>query len=136
MLLVVDANIVLSALTAGRITDLLLSPKLELVAPDLLFAEVEKHKEEIKDRSKLSDEDFETLLKLLGKRIKALPLEEFSSQMQKAEELLGEHKKDAQYVALALKLNCPFWTYEKRFADIGDIKSLTTADVAKLIKSA
>lgn len=136
MLLVVDANIVLSALTAGRITDLLLSPKLELVVPDLLFLEVEKHKEEIKDRSKLSGEDFETLLKLLGKRIKALPLEEFSSQMPKAEELLGEHKKDAQYVALALKLNCPFWTYEKRFADIGGIKSLTTADVAKLIKSA
>ena len=53
MLLVVDANIVLSALTAGRITDLLLSPKLELVAPDLLFTEVGKHKGEIKDRSKL-----------------------------------------------------------------------------------
>ncbi len=136
MLLVVDANIVLSALTAGRITDLLLSPKLELVAPDLLFVEVEKHKEEIKDRSKLSDEDFETLLKLLEKRIKVLPLNEFSSQMPKAEELLSEHKKDAPYVALALKFNCSFWAYEKRFAEIGGVKSLTTSDVARLIKSA
>ena len=61
MLLVVDANIVLSALAAGRITDLLLSPKLEL--------------------------------------------------------------------------GCPFWKYEKRFADMGEIKSLTTSDLAKLIKS-
>lgn len=136
MLLVVDANIVLSALTAGRITDLVLSPKLELVAPDLLFTEVDKHKGEIKDRSKLSDDDFETLRKLLEKRVRVLPLNEFSSLMPKAEELLGEHKKDAPYVALALKLDCPFWTYEKRFAGMGGIKSLTTSEVARLIKSA
>ena len=134
MLFVVD-DIVLSALAAGRITDLLLSPKLELVAPDLLFAEVWKHKDEIKDKSKLGDEDFETLFTLLKKNIKIFPVDEFSAVMPKAEELLGEHKKDAPYVALALKLGCPFWTYEKRFADMGDIKSLTTSDVAKLIKS-
>ena len=84
----------------------------------------------------ISDDDFETLRELLEKRIRVLPLDEFSSLMPKAEELLGEHKKDAPYVALALKLDCPFWTYEKRFADIGDIKSLTTSEVARLIKSA
>ena len=135
MLFVVDANIVLSALVAGRITDLLLSPKLELVAPDLLFIEVWKHKDEIKDKSKLGDEDFETLLALLKKNIKILPMDEFSALMPTAEELLGEHKKDAPYVALALKLDCPFWTYEKRFTDLGNLKSLTTSDVVKLIKS-
>ena len=135
MLLVVDANIVLSALTAGRITDLLLSPKLELVAPDLLFTEVWKHKDEIRDKSKLGAEDFETLLTLLKKNIKIISMGEFSALMPQAEEMLGEHKKDAPYVALALKLGCPFWTYEKRFADMGDIKSLTTSDVVKLIKS-
>ena len=134
MLFVVDANILLSALAAGRITDLLLLPKLELVAPDLLLAEVWKHKDEIKDKSKLENEDFETLLTLLKKNIKIFPVDEFSAVMPKAEELLGEHKKDALYVALALKLDCPFWTYEKKFADMGDIKLLTTADVARLIK--
>ena len=135
MQFVVDANIVLSALVAGRITDLLLSPKLELVAPDLLFIEVWKHKDEIKDKSKLGDEDFETLLALLKKNIKILPMDDFSALMPTAEKLLGEHKKDAPYVALALKLDCPFWTYEKRFTELGNLKSLTTSDVMKLIKS-
>ena len=37
MLLVIDANIVFSALVAGNLTDLILSPKLELVGPELLF---------------------------------------------------------------------------------------------------
>ena len=45
---IVDANIILSALVGGEITDILLSPKLEPIAPELLFVEVRKHKEEIK----------------------------------------------------------------------------------------
>ena len=134
-MLVVDANIALSALTAGRITDLLLSPKLELAAPDLLLVEVWKHKDEIKEKSKLGDEDFETVLNLLKKNIKIRSLDAFGAFMPKAEELLGEHKKDAPYIALALKLDCPFWSYEKRFRDMGDVKSLTTSEVARAVNS-
>ncbi len=113
MLLVVDANVVLSALTGGRITDLLFSPKLELVAPDLLFREVRKHKEEIREKSKLPDADFEVLFSLIEKRVKTAPI-----------------------VALALKLSCPFWTYEKRFGRIGGFTAVTTADVFRMIEPA
>lgn len=135
MLLVIDANVALSALTADNVTDLVLSPKLKLVAPELIFIEIGKHKAEIKEKSKLSDEGFETLLALLEKRIEVIPMDEFIALMPKAEELLGKHRKDAPYVALALKLGCPFWSYEKKFRDMGSIKSLTTADVAKTIRS-
>ena len=136
MLLVVDANVALSALAAGRLTDIFLSFKLELVAPELFFIEIMKHKEEIKEKSKLNNEDCETLLALFGKRIKVVPMDEFITFMPKAEELLGEHVKDAPYLALALKLDCPFWTYEKRFRDMGNVKSLTTSEVARIVKLA
>ena len=135
MLIVVDANIVFSSLIAGKLTELFLSDKLELVAPELLFIEIKKHKSELKNKSSFSDEDFEILLSILEKRIKLIPHEEFVSLLPKAEELLGGHKKDAPYISLALLLGCPVWSYEKLFKKIGKVESLTTSEVAKYVKS-
>ncbi len=81
MLLVVDANIVLSSMIAGKITDLLLSPKLEAAVPELLFVEVEKHLEEVKNQSRLSPDDVDILLSLLKKKLQTFPMEEFFSFM-------------------------------------------------------
>ena len=134
MLLVVDANIVLSSMHAGKITDLLLSPKLEPVSPELLFVEVEKHLEDIKNRSRLPPDEVDILLFLLKKKIQAFPMEEYISFMPRAIELLGEHKKDSPYLALALKLNCSLWSHEKLFRDIGSVKSLITPEVAELLR--
>ena len=134
MRLVVDANILFSALVAGKLTDLFLSPKIELVAPELLFEELKKHSEELQQKSKLSEEDFQIVLKILERRVTVIPLKEFDHLFDKAEELLGEHVKDAPYVALALQLRCPFWTYEKRLLKTKEIESLTTEEVARIIK--
>ena len=129
MLLVVDANIVISSLIVDKLEHIIFSPKLDLIAPDLLFTEIRKHKAEVLSKSKLSGVEFEILMALLEMRIRSVPMEEFISSLPKAEALLGRHKKDAMYVALALKFNCPFWSYEKRFKKIGEVESLTTLDV-------
>ena len=134
MKLVVDANIIFSALIAGKLTDIFLSPKLELFAPELLFVEIRKHKEELKQKSHLSEEDFEIIFNLLRRRIRIVSMTRFIHNFRKAEELLEDHIKDAPYLALALELRCPFWSYEKRFKKIKDIECLTTKEVAKLIK--
>src|SRR3989338_1092695 len=135
MRLVVDANIAISSMVAGKITDLLLSPKLDVVAPELLFVEIEKHKNEIKNKSRLTPDEVEILISLLEKKIRIFNMEEFISFVPKAIELLGEHKKDAPYVALALKFGCPLWSHEKLFKYIGSVRSLVTAEVAELLKS-
>ena len=129
MLLVVDANIVISSLIVNRLEHIIFSPKLDLIAPDLLFTEINKHKTEIISKSKLSGLELEILMVLLETKIRSVPLDDFISLLPKAEVLLGEHKKDAPYVALALKFNCPFWSYEKRFKKISEVESLTTSDV-------
>src|SRR3989338_2602106 len=115
MRLVVDANIAISSMVAGKITDLLLSPKLDVVAPELLFVEIEKHKNEIKNKSRLTPDEVEILISLLEKKIRIFNMEEFISFVPKAIELLGEHKK--------------------LFKDIGSVRSLVTAEVAELLKS-
>ncbi len=134
-MIVVDANIILSSMVAGKTADLLLSPKLDPIAPELLFVEVERHKDEIKEKSMLSPNEVEILLSLLKKKIRVVPMEEFISFMPDAEKLLGEHKKDAPYVALSLKMDCPVWSHEKLLKDTKGFKSIDTAKVAELLKS-
>lgn len=129
MLLVVDSNVVLSALISGKLTNIIFSPKVKLVAPELLFTEIRKHKEEILTKSSLTKIEFEILFTLLEKKIRIIPLKEFIDFLPEAEKLLKEHRKDAPYVALTLKLNCPFWSYEKKFENFGRVESLTTKGV-------
>jgi len=50
-----------------------------------------------------------------------------------ANKLLGEHKKDTANVALALKLNCPLWSKEKRLKKIKKIIVLDASEVEKKI---
>lgn len=132
MKLVVDANVIFSALIGGKLTEIFLSPKLELFVPELLFVEIKKHEEEIKQKSCFSDKEFELLLGIIEKRVKVVPLNEFIYQYKEAKELLKEHSKDAPYVALALYLGCPFWSYEKRFQKIKEIECITTEEIVKL----
>jgi len=135
LLLVIDTNVVISFLVKGKLTSLVFSPMLNLVTVERLFVEIDRNKDEIRAKSSFSAEEIEVLLTLLKGKIMPVPMEQYISFMSKAEEILGGHKKDVPFLALALKLNCPVWSYEKRFKRIGDIESLTTAEVrAKLDK--
>lgn len=134
MRIVIDANIAISSLVAGNIADLIFSDNLELVAPELLFVEIRKHKSELIEKSQFSEQEFEMVLSLLESRIKVIPLHEFEKFVPKAEELLGQHIKDVPYFALALSLKCPLWTYENRLIKIEDIQCLTTEEVSKLVR--
>jgi len=78
MLLVVDANVVFSALIREGSTLRLLEFNsifkiIELVAPEFLWDEIEEHKEEIIKKSKLSEEELEKVLGFIMSEIKAIP---------------------------------------------------------------
>ncbi len=134
MLLVVDTNVAVSFLVRGNIAALVLSPMLEIVTVDRLFMEIERNKDEILGKSCFSAEAFETLLELLRRNIEVIPMDSYISFLPEAERLLGEHRKDAHFVALALQLDCPLWSYEKRFRNLRGVTSLDTADVIKVLK--
>ncbi len=131
MLVVLDANVLCSALIAkGRIAEMLFSDKLEIIAPELLFVEFERHRQEILSKSKLSESEFSVLLALFKKRVKIVPIDEFEDRFFEASSLLNvkEHFKDTAYVALALKFNCPLWSDEKLLKKI-NVRVLNTSEV-------
>ena len=129
-----DANVLCSALLAkGRTAELLFSPQLQPIAPELLLNELERHKSELLKKTKLSEPDFDELIALFQKRIRVIPAEEFKDFLPKANKLLKEHTKDTEYVALALKYSCPLWSKEKILRTLPGVKALTADEVARLL---
>lgn len=117
MQIIVDANPIISMLIKpGKPIDILFIEELCLVAPKLLFEEIENNKEIIADKSNLSKEEINRFIEILKRKIKIIPEEEFVKLREKAEEVCPD-PKDVVYFALALHLQCPIWSNEKKLKD-------------------
>lgn len=127
--LVVDANIIFAALVRdGRTIELILEPDLHLFCPEFLFEEIEKHKEELLEKTKRTPEELEGSILLLKQKITIIPKEEFEAYLQEAARISPD-PGDAVYFALALKLDIPVWSNDKKLKGQARIKVYTTAEL-------
>ena len=138
MMLVVDANVIISCLLkkAGTFDVFLLNSmlkKFELVAPEFLMIEVGKHKEELLKETKLPKDEFDEVMEFLVEEITFVPTSQFLEFLPKAKGLLSEHSKDVPYLALALKLNCPIFSGDKTLKRLSPVKVLSPREVLKLL---
>ena len=79
MLLIVDTNVLFSSLiTKGKTAELIVSPKLKLVAPEYLLVELEDNRESLARKTRLSTEEFDAFLGVVMRRIKFVREEHFS----------------------------------------------------------
>ena len=130
--LVVDANVLFSALIKeGFSYALLFSGKLHLFTPELVFTELEKHKEELINKTERTFEEFFRLVETLKRRIVIVPLEELVPYVEEAEKLTPD-PDDMAYFALALKLNCAIWSNDKKLKDQNKIEVYNTHELNKL----
>ena len=100
-----------------------------MFAPKKLIEEFNKNKDEILIKSKLSESEFNILLELLLNNITFVELGEYKEFLPEAKQLLKYHLKDIEFIALALKLNCLIWTYERLFFEIG--VGISTKELSK-----
>jgi len=120
MEVVLDANVLFRTLISqGDILELTFNGKLHLFAPSKLKQEFLNNKDEILSKSKLSEKNFNTLSSLIFDKITFVPLEKYKDSLPKAKELLGEHSKDEDFIALCLSKDISLWTYEKLLFEIG-----------------
>lgn len=132
MELVIDANILMSALIAagGKTFDLMYMERIRLYSVDKLSHEVEKYKEEILAKSGLSQDEFEFILSLLSTRIEFIPYAEITPFVPEAEKITPD-PNDTEYFALALKLKCGLWSNDKRLKQQSRVKVYSTEDLVK-----
>lgn len=138
---VVDVNVVVSSLVIKGVpfTAFILNKLLrqfEFVAPELLLAEFEKHEERLLKETRLSRQEFSDVVELLFEEISLVPSSQFSEFLPSARVSLSAHKKDAPYLALALKLNCPIFSGDKVLKKLSPVKVLSPREMLeKLLES-
>lgn len=131
--LVVDSNILFAVcLVKGKTEELFFSDDIHLFAPEFIFEEFEKYKQILMSRTKRSRQDFVKLIDINKNRIQLIPNEETERFIDKARKICPD-KNDADFFALALKLNCPIWSNDKKLSEQKFIKIYTTTELVKLV---
>jgi len=138
--LVVDTNIVFSAIwnSNGRIANLLIrKTKLNLYSPIFLLIELSNHQHKLSKKLSLESEQFLELKHLTTRRIRFIDEERISSEnWNKANELAKViDSDDVTFVALALELNCPLWTGDKKLSkSLAEVQTLQTHEIYELLQ--
>ena len=134
MELVVDANILAAALIKNSKTrELIFDKHINLYAPDYLLLEFEKHKKYIHNKTRLDEKWFNELFNILRIRIKMVPPLDFMDVWSQAEAICPDID-DVPYFALALKLDIPLWSNDKRLKGQKQVMIYNTDEIMGLLK--
>ena len=131
--LVIDANILFAVcISSGKTEEVLFSEELHLFAPEFIFEEFKKYENIILEKTKRSQEKFDKLLTILKKKIKTIANEETENFIRTARSISPD-QNDADYLALAIKLNCSVWSNDKKLKNQDKIQIITTEELAKFL---
>jgi predicted nucleic acid-binding protein len=118
---VVDTNLIFSALIpkSSKIREILFDQNLTFYSPNYLISEVYKHKDKLIKNSKLTESEFYLYFDGITERINFIPTELIGiKSRQKAYNLCKDvDLKDIPFVALAIDLEIPFWTGDKKLKE-------------------
>lgn len=119
MKLVVDTNVVFSALIAGGKTrELIITEDLELSIPEYFFKELSNNLDEIEEKTGLERQEIEILLNLLFEEMHVIPREEFEDKLDMARDLIADtDPDDAPFLAVALQLEAGIWSDDEHFQE-------------------
>jgi len=133
MILVIDANILFSALIKNSVTtEIILEGDVQLFAPEFIIQEFFKYEELIMNKTNRTREEIVTIMHQLKDLINVVPQEEYSKFIKKAE-LISPDEKDVMYFALALKLNCGIWSNDKKLKEQKDIQIYSIKEILEIL---
>ena len=120
MALVVDANVVISALVADSTTrELIVTLEPPLLTPAVIHQEIDRHRPTIVDKSGMDAARVEQLLDLLFQYIETAPATEFHQCIDRADDAIGAvDPDDVLYLASALALDAAIWTDDADFSEL------------------
>lgn len=133
MKLVIDSNVLFTffwKFSAGG--NIIALQKLKLYSPEFALQEIRGHLSEILAKTGCSEKEFNNLLEELAKLIEFIPLEKYSSFLPDAAKSLSD-KDDVDFIALALRLNCPVWSNDPHLKQQSEVLVFTTAELINLL---
>jgi len=133
MQLVIDANILFAALIARKKSlDIILRPNIEVAAPEFIKQEWKEHQEEIAKKAGLSYDEAMAFFIILTEKVRFYTPEEIKQEMEEIKDTIKD-ADDIEYLALALKLNCPLWSEDKDLKEQSVVKVINTKELLERI---
>lgn len=126
--IVVDANILISALIGGESRRILLSNNYDFLTTEFTIQEVEKYIPLISKKSGVSEDEIRFALQLLPIQVRGTAF--YSKFLTESRELIEKvDPKDVDVLALALAINRKLWSNDAHFEGIKEIQLLKTGDL-------
>lgn len=131
MKLVVDANVVISALIADSKTrELIVTLKPELLTPEVVHDEIRNYETLIIEKSGMSPDRVQQFIDLLFEYIETVPASEFHQYIEEAEEAIGDtDPDDVLYLACALARHAGVWSDDSDFDEQDYVPVYPTSEV-------
>jgi len=135
--LVVDSNVLISALVADARTRLLIVEMDErLVAPELIADEVKRNIHSIAPRSDLPDDLVGTFFRTLLGHVELVSPATFEESIERAATAMeGERDADAMFLAVALAEDGSVWSDDADFRSQSKVPVYTTAEVVEAVEN-
>jgi len=135
MELIVDANILVSALLKEGITrELMFNIDLILYTPEFIIEEFFDHIDKLAQKARLPKAVFQDQAEKLINESKLMIIskKEVKAFIKKAEQISPD-PDDVLYFATALKIKCGIWSNDKELKKQKHVKIYSTSDLLKLL---
>ena len=137
MNIIIDSNALFSALIKNSKTRrIILEYDGLFLFPSFIFIEMQKHEDELLEKSGLSIEDFKKLLRLIIKKVVIVPNEVLVPYKNEAYDIVKNiDPDDALFVACALAYpNSVIWSDDKKLKRQTKVKVLNTQEISIFLK--
>jgi predicted nucleic acid-binding protein len=131
MKLVIDANVVISALIADSKTrELIVTLEPDLLTPAFVHEEIENYEDLIVAKSGLEPDRVAQFIDLLFQYIEDIPADDFYPAIEKADEAIGDtDPDDVLYLACAIASDGAIWSDDTDFDEQELVERYSTSDV-------
>ena len=133
MNIVIDTNRFISALIKeGTTREIIVKSNDTLLFPEIEFQEISKYKDEILEKSGLSEVEFNILLSNLLTKVRIIKTDQIISFKDKADRIMEKiDLDDSIFVATALAFNCPIWSDDNHFKQQNEVGVMTNSDMLR-----
>ncbi|ELZ06196.1 Nucleotide-binding protein, PIN domain-containing protein [Natrialba chahannaoensis JCM 10990] len=131
MKLVIDANVVISALIADSKTrELIVTLEPDLLTPAFVHDEVENYEDLIVEKSGMGPDRVTQFIELLFQYIEVIPADDFYPAIERADEAIGDtDPDDVLYLACAIASDGAIWSDDSDFTEQDLVDTYSTGDV-------
>ncbi len=119
MKIILDSNIIFSALISGKDLYLEIFQRHKVYMPDIVLSEINKYETRLIKKTKMNYKRFRIFTQMLFEGVTVIPKFAISTEnWQIAYKLCKDiDEKDAPFVALSLELEIPLWSNDKSLCE-------------------